>query len=912
MSYNKDSRDRRGGARAVEGPKRPPRHLRSPVREYRSPLRSPAGIALLLALVPALPVAGGALPVPVPVSFDRPALLPLEEVAVSELPPVDVAALLIEDQNAREAGEIPFRVGYPMACDLDPGRDGTWEDLPGGGRVWRLRVRSPGALWIALGFGTWRLQPGGRMWVYDPGRRGVQGPFDSSEMRRHGQLWLPPVEGDTAVVELFWPEALRAVRPNIHLGTLSHGYRPLGRGGEPASAGDGAPARSPEITSGACNIDVNCPLGADWQLQKQGVARILIGGSGLCSGSLINTTAGDCRPYFLTARHCIANQSEAASAVFLFNYERPLCDSGEPSTTDTLSGSTLLADYFPSDFSLLELDQSPPEAYGTYFSGWNRSLSPASESTCIHHPDGDHKKISYNADPLIDGQNYGPDHWRVTEWEEGTTEDGSSGAPLFDQGQRIVGQLHGGTASCTSLTYDEFGKLASSWDGGGSSDSRLSDWLDPLSEGALAIDGIAHELCLDPRPILDYVSHTVQEILGNDDGIADPGEALFVRVDVTNRGNLEATQVAGQLSTATPLSGVSADEADWPDVGPGEQQSSDGPGFRVELDPALACGEPVDLTLDLVAAEPGAEWSYGLEIETGQSSVAELFGDDMESGANGWVSESLLGSESWVQVTSHSSSPTHSWYIVDTAQRKVTALHMPPLPALPAGAELRFQHRFDTEANRDGGVLEYSTDGGASWVDIAPLFVEGAYNSSIPVGESTPLAGRDVWSGDSGGWTAVRADLASLAGADLRLRWRFATNFSVGDDGWYVDDVAVSTTSHACTPSSLPPGEASDPAGSGSAFRIGKHPDGYELDWSAPIEGGAALGYLLYRGPLGVPVGDPQCEAVLGDSSPATLPALATNSGFLVVGRNSLGEGSYGQDSAGQERSPAQGPAICP
>mgnify|MGYP000532499375 CR=1 FL=1 len=44
---------------------------------------------------------------------------------------------------------------------------------------------------------------------------------------------------------------------------------------------------------------------------------------------------------------------------------------------------------------------------------------------------------------------------------------------------------------------------------------------------------------------------------------------------------------------------------------------------------------------------------------------------------------------------------------------------------------------------------------------------------------------------DSGGWRSVEADLATLAGEDVGFRWRFATDTSVSDEGWYVDDVVV-------------------------------------------------------------------------------------------------------------------------
>jgi hypothetical protein len=302
-----------------------------------------------------------------------------------------------------------------------------------------------------------------------------------------------------------------------------------------------------------------------------------------------------------------------------------------------------------------------------------------------------------------------------------------------------------------------------------------------------------------------------------------------------------------------------------------------------------------------------------LKLQTGAPLVEEHFRDDMEAGSNGWTSEGLIGTDAWSRVTGQSASPVYSWFIADTLSRRDTALVMPVLAQLPPESTLTFQHRFNTEANRDGGVLEYSIDSGATWADAGALLIEGGYNTNVGSGESSPLAGRPVWSGDSGGWQSVRADLSALAGSDLILRWRFATNLFGEDEGWYVDDVVVDTTTYLCDPWTHVPGEASDPRGSGDPFRIRHHAGSYELSWSAPIDGGAATEYRVYGAPLaGAAAAAPVCEADLGSSVSAQLAFLPDNHGFLVVARNSLGEGSYGRGGDGEERAPAQGAEVCP
>ena len=74
-------------------------------------------------------------------------------------------------------------------------------------------------------------------------------------------------------------------------------------------------------SSGDCNLDVNCPIGTDLdplkEELKRSVAMMISGGSGFCSGALVNNTANDGTPYFLTANHCYSNPSTWA---FRFNW----------------------------------------------------------------------------------------------------------------------------------------------------------------------------------------------------------------------------------------------------------------------------------------------------------------------------------------------------------------------------------------------------------------------------------------------------------------------------------------------------------------------------------------------------------------------------------------------------------------
>jgi len=179
----------------------------------------------------------------------------------------------------------------------------------------------------------------------------------------------------------------------------------------------------------------------------------------------------------------------------MFNYESPGCTNINGPTNQTISGTMTVANNSVSDFALLSLGQRPPGSYRTYYAGWSRPNIPAQWSVGIHHPRGDIKKISHDYDPVVSSdyepERYLPDsHWKVRDWDQGTTEPGSSGSSLFDQNRRIVGQLHGGWAACGNDLPDYYGKFSMSWDYGSSSSTRLRDWLDPINSGPSTLDGM--------------------------------------------------------------------------------------------------------------------------------------------------------------------------------------------------------------------------------------------------------------------------------------------------------------------------------------------------------------------------------------------------------------------------------------
>lgn len=396
------------------------------------------------------------------------------------LAPIDVAVYMQED--ARASKDEPFRFGATLDVLYTPANSGEWTELPDGDRLWRLRIVSQQAYSMCLLFDRYDLPEGATLHLYNDDRSQVIGAFTRANNWIDGTFTTQHVAGDAITVEYYEPSAVRG-RGVLSIYKVVHAYRNIfGRAERLDDYGD----------SGTCNVNVNCPVGANWQDQKRGVALIIDGGSRICTGSLINNTANNFTPLFLTANHCLGGETHWT---FVFNYESPTCTNQDGPTNQSITNATRLANNSASDFALLQLSSNVPLTYNPYFCGWSRIDTPSTNSICIHHPEGDIKKISFDDQPCVSDRYLGSSgvansHWKIVDWDNGTTEPGSSGSPLFDQNHRIIGQLHGGYAACNNNSADWYGKLAMSWDYGTTAATRLRDWLDPQNTGAQTLFGL--------------------------------------------------------------------------------------------------------------------------------------------------------------------------------------------------------------------------------------------------------------------------------------------------------------------------------------------------------------------------------------------------------------------------------------
>jgi len=147
--------------------------------------------------------------------------------------------------------------------------------------------------------------------------------------------------------------------------------------------------------------------------------------------------------------------------------------------------------------------------------------------------------------------------------------------------------------------------------------------------------------------------------------------------------------------------------------------------------------------------------------------------------------------------------PPNAAFIDDPAEvsdKRLDSLHF-----ILFGPQLTFRQTFNLEASSedpnlgfDGGVLELSTDDGNTFQDILAAggsFAMGGYNRIISADRGSPIAGRQAWSGNSGGLITTVVNIPWF-GAQGRLRWRMASDTSGSGEGWRVDTVNIT----ACVP----------------------------------------------------------------------------------------------------------------
>jgi choice-of-anchor B domain-containing protein len=144
----------------------------------------------------------------------------------------------------------------------------------------------------------------------------------------------------------------------------------------------------------------------------------------------------------------------------------------------------------------------------------------------------------------------------------------------------------------------------------------------------------------------------------------------------------------------------------------------------------------------------------------------------------------------WEIVTNRQNTGDRSFFST-YANDQCTWIATPPLQLTPGGSsELSFWTLYDIESRWDGGVVQFTTDGGMNWTILA---LDQGYPGTFQATDDACgfNEGDPSFTGTNLTWSEYTADLSGLAGEEIQVRWIFSTDGFQTQEGWYLDDIAV-------------------------------------------------------------------------------------------------------------------------
>jgi hypothetical protein len=347
---------------------------------------------------------------------------------------VNQPGVTLEQLDARSITLEPNQIGVNRNVEVSSNTRAQKFVNPDGSQIIALIIKSSGASGIGAHFRDFALADGEEVYVYGAAADSVVfGPFTDKGPWGSGEFWSGTVDGDTVVIEFY--KRTDENGQGFKIFEISHILAELDwrlRSNEP------------DVLN--CEVDASCYGGPE----KNAVGRILFNDNGLklCTGTLLNNSAEDGTPFFLTANHCIDSQAVAQTVEVYWFYQTTNCNSGVlRNWVHSPPGANLLATQVSNDFCLLRLLNNVPG--GVYFSGWTSVVQPLGTNVYdLHHPDGyipptvasylrrstgNIMSTNENCLNLVNGY--------AVRWAAGSAEPGSSGSGLWSSNGYLVGVL---------------------------------------------------------------------------------------------------------------------------------------------------------------------------------------------------------------------------------------------------------------------------------------------------------------------------------------------------------------------------------------------------------------------------------------------------------------------------------------
>lgn len=354
-------------------------------------------------------------------------------------------------QNQLEDANKPLKIGDETALNISTQH--PYNTVLGTrGIVFEKEFYSKNSSYIKLYFKNFSLAPGDYVEITAPNIGesiiyGGQGKIIDANLNTISDFWTQVLMDERVIVRLHAQNTSNYY--GFDISRVAYGY---------PQARINAMLAEKSICGGDEKEPIICYNGTAMYDKGKAVCRLLINGSGLCTGWLLG-----CEGHLMTNEHCIGSASDAANTDFMFNYQYTNCNgSGNSSTNTVASTSTFIKTNSSLDYTLVKLPVNPTSTYG-YLS--LSSVAPVVNDRIyiVGHPGGRRKEITVktdrggdaNGNALVNSVNTNGIRYYAD------TEGGSSGSPVLDYNSNLVVAIHN-TGGCMNGSYGRSDKLIAS------------------------------------------------------------------------------------------------------------------------------------------------------------------------------------------------------------------------------------------------------------------------------------------------------------------------------------------------------------------------------------------------------------------------------------------------------------------
>jgi len=374
-----------------------------------------------------------------------------------------------------------FGQGLDVAYTLS---DGKWTPCDSG-RVWTMTFVSPNAKSLNFIFNGLFLSEGSELYITNSDNSVIYGPITSDAIINNELFITDIIPGKEATIYLFEPQEMRGTT-SLTIERVIHGFKTVNT----------VPSKSITETG----ADIACY--PEYEELAGGIPLVISSDGEKCyNGCLLMSTDLSFKPYVLTDCGCIdtdhnfilssQEKSNTSNLVFKFLSKRETCGGATLATSYTYNGSTYKAcvDDTLSLWILVEINNSNLKYQsGITWLGWDRNTTFPTSGFCIMH-EKPCNLLKYSS------AFYNPSEW-CDSWRFLINGDSfvksNEGFPLFTNGKKTIGINCAHNLSFFDFGTSYFSKFGRLWTGGGTNDTRLSNWLDPIGTNQLAMESIQY------------------------------------------------------------------------------------------------------------------------------------------------------------------------------------------------------------------------------------------------------------------------------------------------------------------------------------------------------------------------------------------------------------------------------------